>query len=191
MEIDDKEVENLRRASNLLQALYADPGLSVEFQRIVKKKFPNAQTPTLDVIEAGSKAQSDLKAEIEKLSKDVSGKIDGFLEARKKEQEEAQVNAFADRFGKVVKDRGYTKEGEEKLLAIMKERGIQNPEDAAILFEASQPKETRKPRPFSTRMDFVSASGEKDEALEKLLSDPEQYMMDELTSALSGAGAEE
>ncbi|MGH7971283.1 MAG: hypothetical protein ACREIC_21400, partial [Limisphaerales bacterium] len=72
-------------------------------------------------------------------------------------------------------------------IGLMKDRGIQNPEDAAVLFDASQPKAKGKPRSFTTRMPFVSPEGEKDEKFEQLMANPEQFMMDEMTAALAGA----
>lgn len=191
MEIDDKQFEELNKAHALLKALYSDATVGVPFKRLVKQRFPGTIMPDLDAIDAAAAAGTTLEKRFDEFGKQISGKIDSFLEDRKKESENARVAAFEQEFSKVVKDRGYTKEGEEKLLGLMKERGIHSPTDAAIIFEATQPKPASKPRQFSTRMPFLSPDGEKDPQFEKLLADPEQFMMDEMSAALAGAGSEE
>lgn len=190
-EIDDAQLAELKKAHSLLQALYADSGVGFDFRKLVKRKFPNASMPELAGVEKAEEVGALVTKQVEELGTNLTKKIDGFLEERKKEREEADVDAFRQRINTIVKERGYTKEGEEKLLGLMKERGIQNPEDAAIIFESTQPKPVVKQRGFSSRMPFISPSGEKDELFDKLMGDPDQYMMDEMTAALNGTEVEE
>ena len=190
-EITDAELAELKQAHTLLKSLYADSGVGFDFRKLVKKKFPNASMPELQAIEKTEELGEVVKKQVEELGTNLTKKIDGFLDARKKEREEADVAAFSERINKIVKERGYTKEGEEKLLGLMKERGIQNPEDAAVIFESTQPKPVVKQRGFSSKMPFISPSGEKDELFDKLMGDPDQFMMDEMTAALNGTEIEE
>jgi len=190
-DIADNELAELRQAHALLKSLYADAGVGMDFRKIVKKKFPSASIPELDAVTRTEELSTSLDKRVSDGMAELNKRIEGFENARKKEKEEADVNAFSARVEKIAKERGYTKEGTDKLLGIMKERGIQNPEDAAIVFEASQPKPATKPREFSSRMQFITPNGKDDEGFKKLMSDPDQFMMDEMMAALSGAGTEE
>lgn len=174
-EIADNELQQLVEARNFLKSLYDDGATRTELLKVARKKFPNLQAPELDA-----------QAKVEELGAGLTKKIDDFLSEQKKLKEEGEVSAFKERIDRVVKDRGYTKEGTEKLLGIMKDRGINDPDDAAIIFEASLPKESTKPRNFSSRMNFITPDGKDDEVYNRLMSDPDQFVADELMNALSG-----
>lgn len=184
-DINDAELAELRQAHALLKSLHADSTVGMDFKRLVKKAFPKASIPELEAIEKTEELGTGLTKKVDEIQTALTKKIDDFLEARNKEKEETQVAAFAATIDKIAKERGYTKEGTEKLLGLMKERGIQNPEDAAIIFETTQPKPTPKPREFSSRMNFITSDGKEDEQFDKLMRDPEQFMVDEMLTALA------
>lgn len=190
-EISDAELAELTQARTLLKSLYDDSAVGFEFRKIVKKKYPSASIPELQAIEKTEELGTGLTKKVEEMSAGAMKKIDDFLAARAKEKEETDVDKFAERINSLAKTRGYTKEGTEKLLTLMKERGIQNPEDAAVIFEASQPKAPKKPVQFSSRMQFVSPDSKDDEAFNKLMSDPDQFMVDEMLTAIGNANQEE
>lgn len=190
-DIDDAQLAELQRAHALLKDLYADGDVGMDFRKIVKKKFPKAVMPELDAVNAAEKAGADLEKKIGELSTGVSKKIDDFLAARAKEKEDADVANFEKRVKDIVKERGYTKEGEEGLIKLMKDRGINDPNDAAILFEAGQPKVKAKPRAYSTRMNFVAPEGKEDEAFKALMADPEQFAADALVAAIDSQNSED
>ena len=190
-EINDAELGELRQAHALLKSLYADQAVGIDFKKLVKKKFPTASIPDLDAVVKVDELSGTLGKTVEALGKTLNDKIDGFLNARAKEKEDQDVAVFAGKIEKISKERGYTKEGTEKLLEMMKERGIGDPDDAVVIFEARQPKPAPTPRQFSSRMDFVSPSVKDDESFKALMDDPEQWMMDEMTNSLAGVGAEE
>ena len=84
----------------------------------------------------------------------------------------------------MVKERGYTEEGQKKLIELMKTKGIREPEDAAIIFETMQPKVKTAPKQFSSRMAFVSPDGKEDESFKQLMGDTDQWFGDEFANAL-------
>jgi hypothetical protein len=183
-EINDAELAELRQAHGLLKALHSDGKVGIAFKKLVKEKFPQATIPELDALAVAETAAADLKKTAESETGEIKKMVQDFLAGQAKEREEAKVADFGAKLKKIVKDRGYTEDGEEKILGIMKDRGITDPEDAAIIFEARLPKPVERPRAFTTRMDFISPSGEKDEAFQRLMADPEQFMADELMTAI-------
>ena len=183
-EINDAELLELRQAHGLLKALYADGAVGIDFKKLVKRKFPQASIPDLEAVVKVDELGGTLGKKFDELSKGITEKVDGFLNARTKERQDEDVAVFAAKIDKISKDRGYTEEGQKKLLELMKERNIANPEDAAIIFEARQPKTPAKPRAFSSRMAFVSPDGKDDASFKALMDDPEQWMMDEMYTAL-------
>lgn len=189
-DISPEALAELQQAHALLKSLYADNTVGFDFRKLVKKKFPAASIPELDAVVKTEQLTGDFEKKFGELGDTLSKKIDGFLDARKKEREDDDVQKFGERIANIVKERGYTKEGEEGLLKTMKDRGISNPEDAAIIFEAGQPKAAPKPRHHTSRMNFVSPEGKDDESFKKLMSDPEQWMMDEMYAGLAETEAE-
>lgn len=190
-EINDAEYAELKQAHTLLKSLYADSSVGFDFRKLVKKKYPDASMPELEAVVKTEQLGGELVKKVDELGIGLNKKIDEFFAQREKEREESRVADFANRVNKVVKDRGYTKEGEAKLLELMKTEGINDPQNAAIIFESRQPKLERKKREFSSRMAFVSPEGKEDAAFEKLMSDPDQFMMDEMLTVLNNGAEEE
>lgn len=190
-EINDSELAELQQARNLLKSLYDDNAVGFKFRKLVKEKYPNASIPELQAVQQAEELGTGLTKRVDEMSAGAMKKIDDFLAARAKEREDADVEKFSQRIDKIAKDRGYTKEGTEKLLGLMKERGIQNPEDAAVIFETTQPKASKTPRQFSSRMAFVSPDGKDDESFKQLMADPDQWMGDQLMTAIAESNQEE
>ncbi len=189
-EISDATLAEYQRAHNLLRSLYDDSKVGMDFRKMIKAKYPGASIPELDAITKTEELGSGIHKQFQELGEGLQKKIDGFLSERTKEKEEAAVSAFASSIDKIVKDRGYTKDGEAALLSLMKERNIHDPEDAAIIFESRQPKPPRARRDYSSRMNFISPSDKDDEQFKRLMEDPEQFMVDELMTAIGNADRE-
>ncbi len=173
-----------QQATALLKALHDDSSTGLELQKLVKRKFPTATTPTLDAISKTEELGSDLAKRFEELSKGATEKIDKFLTDRAKEREDAEVANYQSRFDKLMKDRGYTEDGQKKVIELMKTKNIRDPEDAVVLFEASQPKEKQSTKPYSSRFNFVEKNGKDDESFNRLMADPDGWMMDEMYASL-------
>ncbi len=183
-EINDDELAALKKSAEILKALHNDGGTGIELKKLMKKKWPTWSDPQLDALEEVSKAEEKLgKAAEEKMSK-VEKMVQDLLDERKKDKEEATVNSFKERLAKVREDYGYTEEGVNKILEVMKDRGITNPEDAAVIFEKNQPKPTAEHKPYTGRMTFVSPDSKDDPDYKKLMNDPEQFMVDEMFASL-------
>ena len=190
-EISDAELSELKQTKALLSQLYADSARGMEFRKLIKAKWPQASIPELDAIVKTEELGGSIEKKFGELSKTVEDKLGKFFDDRKKEKEDGEVEAFKTRLDRIVKERGYTKEGEEKLLTLMKDRGIHNIEDAAIIFESNQPKVKGKPRQFSSRMQFITPDNKDDESFKQLMENPDQWMMDQMTNDLAAAAEEE
>ena len=190
-EINDAELAELRKLQAFHKSLYDDNSVGMEFRKLIRKKYPQASIPELDALEAAEKSGSSIEKKFEELSKGATEKIDKFLSDRQKEQDDAAVAAYQARFDKMVKERGYTEEGQKKLIELMKTKGIREPEDAAIIFETMQPKVKTAPKQFSSRMAFVSPDGKEDESFKPLMADPDQWMGDQLMTAIAETHEEE
>lgn len=183
-EINDAELAELRKLQAFHKSLYDDNSVGMEFRKLIRKKYPQASIPELDALEAAEKSGSSIEKKFEELSKGATEKIDKFFSDRQKEQDDSAVAAYQARFDKMVKERGYTEEGQKKLIELMKTKGIREPEDAAIIFETMQPKVKTAPKQFSSRMAFVSPDGKEDESFKQLMGDTDQWFGDEFANAL-------
>ena len=190
-EINDAELAELRKLQAFHKSLYDDNSVGMEFRKLIRKKYPQASIPELDALEAAEKSGSSIEKKFEELSKGATEKIDKFLSDPQKEQDDSAVAAYQARFDKMVKDRGYTEEGQKKLIELMKTKGIREPEDAAIIFETMQPKIKPAAKQFSSRMAFVSPDGKDDESFKQLMADPDQWMGDQLMTAIAETHEEE
>lgn len=173
VQIDSDQLALLTAGHKMLEQLYADPEKGMEFKKIIKAKYPTASVPDLEAVSA-----------VEKMFKPLEERLNKFDAERAKEREDGRVAEFQSRFDRVVKDNGYTEDGQKRLLDLMKTRGIQNPEDAAVLFEKDMPKPSKASKPYSSRMNFVTSDGEKDADFNKLMTDPDAFMVDGMMTAI-------
>ena len=123
-EIDDGELDTLRKARGLLDGLLRDPKTKRAVEREIKKLHP--ETVITD----------DFDAPVLDAIKSIGEKVDGFLKAQ---TESAVDGKLAAEFDALRRDGGYTDEGIEKIKAIMKERTIPDPMAAAALYEKLNP----------------------------------------------------
>ena len=123
-EIDDAELDTLRKARGLLDGLLRDPKTKRAVEREIKKLHPETvitddfDAPVLDEIRA------------------IGAKVDGFLKAQNESAVDGRLDA---QFDALRRDSGYTDEGIEKVKALMKERTIPDPMAAAALYEKLNP----------------------------------------------------
>jgi hypothetical protein len=183
-DVDDNELSELKRAAAILKELSADGDTGIELKKLMKKKWPKWKDAELEALEQVASAEEKIgKVAEEKMSK-VEKMVTDLIAERAKEKEEAGVDAFKRRLDKVREDYGYTEEGVSKILDLMKDRGITNPEDAAIIFEKHQPAPAAEHKPYTTRMNFVRPDGKDDQSFKDLMADPEQWAVDEMFAAL-------
>lgn len=124
-EVSDAELAELRGAHRLLDTVMKDPRTKGQAQAILKTLNPKAVIPEHDLrVQVGAelKKRDDKIAALEKLIVDS------------KEDEK-----FQGAFRGAMDKHGITKDAEPKVLALMKERNILDPEAAALLFHNQNP----------------------------------------------------
>jgi hypothetical protein len=183
-EIDDGQLAEFKRAAAILKELSADNATGIELKKLMKKKWPTWSDPELDALEVVTKAEEKIGKRADDSVAELKTMLQSVIDERKKEKEDSTVEAFKKRLDKVRDDYGYTEEGVNKILEVMKDRGIQNPEDAAIIFEKNQPAPVAEHKPYTTRMAFVRPDGKDDQSYKDLMTDPEQWAVDEMYASL-------
>lgn len=123
-EIDDAELEQLRKARGLLDELTRNPKTKRTVERQIKALHP-------DVVIA-----DDYDAPVMDEIKAIGEKVDKFLTAQAESRTDTQLSAAFDR---VRTDFGFTDEGIEKLKKLMVDRKIADPIDAAKVWAADNP----------------------------------------------------
>ena len=189
-EINDAELAELRKLQFFHKSLYDDSTVGMDFRKLIRRKYPQASIPELDALSKAEENSTEIEKKFVELSKGATEKIDKFLSDRQKEREDEQVSLYQGRFDKMVKERGYTEEGQNKLIELMKTKNIRDPEDAALIFESTQAKEKPAPKQFSSRMAFVMPDGKEDESFKQLMADPDQWMGDQLMTIMSQTNEE-
>lgn len=177
-EISDAELTRYRASQELLNQLYDDAETSAELKRLVKKKFPKANIPEIDVLDAADKKIAAMQ---ERLDKRDQAEAD-----EKKKREEAD---FQGQIERVANERGYTDEGKKKLLNIMQTRRIYDPVAAANEFDRSQPKATPSSKGYSSNWAFVKKDGKDDASFDQLVSDPDNWMVENMSRELAQMNA--
>lgn len=177
-EIADAELARFRASSELLEQLYQDAETSKELKRLVKKKFPKANIPELDAADEATKQFDALRERMDK--NDAAA-----AEAAKK-REESDFQATIDR---VADARGYTDEGKKKLLDIMQSRRIYDPEAAANEFDRLTPKPSPASKGYSSSWNFIKKDGKDDASFDQLVSDPDNWMVENMSRELAAMNA--
>ena len=178
------QLAEYQKAAKLLQELHADSATSLPLKKLLKQKYPTWSDPELEAEDKIAKAAETVGKQANDSVAEVKKMVEDLLNERKQEREEAQVNGFKAKVQKVRDDYGYTEEGMSKVLELMKDRGITDPEDAAVIFEKRQPKTAPEHKPYTGRMQFITPDSKDDPDFKKLMSDPDQFMVDEMYASL-------
>jgi hypothetical protein len=134
-EIDDAELDVLRKGKALLDEMLRSPKTKRATERTIKQLHP--ETVITD----------DFEEPLHNEIKSVGEKLDKFLEAQSTRE---QDNYLAARFDALRKDGSWQDEGIEKLKKLMVERKIPDPLDAAKVYEAENPPpQPQKPSAFA------------------------------------------
>lgn len=123
-EIDDAELDTLRKGRALLDELLRSPKTKRTVERQIKALHP-------DTI-ISDDFDEPLRDEI----KGIGKKLDEFLTAQKTSADDAKLESA---FDALRRDGGYSDEGIEKIKQVMKERTIPDPMAAAALYEKMNP----------------------------------------------------
>src|SRR5574337_56914 len=136
-EIDDKELDTLRRAYKLMDDLYSDKEYGMAFKKMMKAKAPESRIPELDIVESVTKPYDDKIASLVEENKKLREEWENDRKSRKDKEEEVFVRATLD---DVQRKYGLTDDGMQKVIARMKDKNNPDAEAAAAFVLSQQPK---------------------------------------------------
>ncbi len=139
IELDEEEVRRLAGLEKTVSTLWANPKARLLIQQAQKLVDPNAKTPDLD-------QQAQVMAPVEEVRKEFREYI-AKTEAKEAEAEKTRtLNQIKQRHDEGIavlrREHKYTDEGIKAVEALMEEKGILDPLDAAAVFERMHPPQT-------------------------------------------------
>lgn len=154
VEVDQSELEGLRRARMLLEQLNGSSKARPLFERAIKAEFPDVVTQEE---QAEQLAQPFIQrvTDVEKKLEERLAAIDAKEAAAREKAADAELHGAFDR----LRQAGYTNEGLGKIAALMADRNIPDPEAAAALYDRQNPKPVEAP-PSSWEPQSWNYSGE-------------------------------
>lgn len=180
-------IQQRDKAFHLHNTLYSHKDTSRSYQKAIKTAFPDAKVAS-DLAEP---YVEEVKAEFAPAMERFTKFIETY-EADKKAAEESKLQGdFESRWSGVVKDYSLSSEGEEKLLAFMKDRKNADPEAAAALYFKQNPIPAAPIAPSaisptSWAKDMGLGTPAEDDAASKLLlSNPERFADQEAANVLT------
>jgi hypothetical protein len=173
-------LDQMYRAHTLHTTLHGDPNVRTHYERLIKHKYPQAQTT--DDIAAPYVRELNATAErVKKLEDERVAERDAVLMERRQ-------SSFNEAWGQAVKDHDMTAEGEDALAKFMEKEKLHDPESAALLYFK------RNPKPQSPQESGGLAPktwgvgplpGEDPESSKLLLENPERWADNEAYSVLN------
>jgi hypothetical protein len=171
------------RAYALHQKLYTHKDTALDYQKAIKVVAPDAQV--------ASDVAAPYVAKIDSVTERLD-KWEADRAAEKAAADEAALQGnFDAQWAAVVKDNSLTEEGQEKLIAFMKNRKLADPEAAAALYYKQNPEPPAPVTPSSIAPAGWVKGGDfgvpgEDEASSKLLiSNPEAWADQEAAGVLT------
>jgi hypothetical protein len=134
-EVDEVELQRNRNLRSLLEKVVAHPEARELLERAHKLVDPNAKTPALD-------AKKVVTEPIEQVRTELANFIKAQNEANEKRESEANRSAIKNKVESgmaALKAKGWTTEGLKAVEALMEEKGLLDPLDAADLYEKRNP----------------------------------------------------
>lgn len=172
VEIDQAQLALYTRAQSLLDGLYSDPDVGMEFKSMLKKKFPKLSIPEVDAAETQNKALDALRKE--------------FGDYRKKQEDDKLEADYSKRFQDVRSEFQLTDEGVEEVKKRMVKESIADPRAAAALVVHEKPKAVESNSFGTTRWDFFG-SQDKDQLddIKALVADPDAWLDQQIPKILA------
>lgn len=164
-EVSDADLTKLKGIFALHEALYTDGETGMELRRLIKKKFPKASIPEIDVLEAA-------KPQLEELV-NVRKELDGL---KKKLSDDAADGTFNKALRNARKEFHLTDEGIEKVKEIMVKNQIADPRAAAALFTHDKPLPPASGLQPSGWNLFNGSTKDEQESMKQLLDDPDAWL---------------
>ena len=135
VEVDEEQLLRDQKLRGLIEKVMADPEAAVLVEQAVKKIDPNAKTPKLD-------ARKAVAEPVDQLRKEMADFIKAQNEDREKREAEANratITAKVDAGFAKLRQAGWTEDGIKSVEALMNEKGLLDPLDAADLYEKRNP----------------------------------------------------
>lgn len=135
VELDEEDVRRYGRLEGAVNALWANPESRLLIQQAQKVLDPKAKTPDLDAKAAMLQPVEAVQKEFrDYVAKTEADKAEAAKNARVNELQTRHATGIAE-----LRRQKYTDEGIKKIEALMEEKGILDPLDAAAIFERSNP----------------------------------------------------
>ena len=135
VEIDEAEFVRLQGLNNFAHKMLTDPEAGKLLEKAAKIVDPNTKTPRLDAAERAAAPVKSVQEEIAALRKEMT-------ERDEKAQRDATLNALQaqrDEGISALRRQGWTDAGIKAVEAIMEQKGILDPLDAAAIHEKHHP----------------------------------------------------
>ena len=183
VDVPESRLADLQRAARLLDSVYTDPEIGMQVKRVVKRIEPNTPIPEL----AAESVLAPVMEQVGGIAAAVA-KMNERLDAEALErQQAAQADKLAREMAAARTRFQLTDEGTEGMIALMREKGITDPVDAAELYVARQP----KPKLASARNTYGSSYQDvtgvgSDKAKEELLTkDYDRFFAQEIEEIMN------
>ena len=135
VELDEEDVRRYSRLEGAVNTLWANPKARELIQQAQKIVDPNAKTPDLDAKRAILEPVEAVRKEFQDfVAKTETEKAEAAKNAKMAEIQTRHASGIAE-----LRRQKYTDEGIKKIEALMEEKGILDPLDAAAIFERSNP----------------------------------------------------
>lgn len=168
-EISDAELAELRGAHKLLDAVMKNPETKNDAHRIIKKLNPKAVIPEYDLRESMGGEVAALKKQIDALTDSLKQKD--------------ELGTYQVKFDAATSKHGITEEGKAKVLELMTERKIHDPEAGVLLFNELNPPPS--PTTNSGWAGSTMFDDTPDTELGQWLANPDKRRDDEIRSVLN------
>lgn len=185
-EIADSDLETLGKSQALLNALLADPKHGLAIERVIKEKFPTANTQRLDQMNTVfAAAKPLLDAQAQALT-NVQNELAALRASTETKDAENQMRSNLD---KIQKTYGLTDDGMAGVIETAKTRNLAHDlEAAADVYLAKQPKPkptSRSTSYFPDQVDIYGMQSDKlDEKWEILRTQPNKFFEQEIMSVM-------
>ena len=139
VEIDEGELATLRRAAGLLGKLNTNPKARQHLERAVKEEYPEVQTEEEQITRYATPYVEKLESKFSDFQKTITERFDREDKARQEAADRRGEDELRSSLQRVKKAYSLTDEGIGKVVELMVERKIADPEAAAAYYERMNP----------------------------------------------------
>ena len=190
-EISQTDFDLLVQSRKILDAIYTDPEHGMAVKQAFKKAKPDAVIPELEAQRAIQPAMQ----RIDQIGEAVAKMNERMDAERQERQQQAEAERLASQMSAARNRFKLTDEGVEGMTAMMREKGIMDPVDAAELYVSRQPKPAlasqRQGRYGQATYADVTGFADQAEKEKILLASPDRFLAMEIEQCLAEFGMAE